>query len=206
MKLTTLFLTTALTALMSQNVLAASQMYFDLHAQNFSETKKEGDMIWARYDIPNSYVTTNLKHTSTYNTLDDTGFMRVDLKQPLVTWGVAIDMRYAFAYEKDRRSIILTSDNGESLIIGLTTYKSTNSSGGVIFNGKRAFITGYDERLSISMSKNDTGQITLNINGSITTVDDLDFSQLRSVEAQLIVESGESDMLNSFTIFGDQGA
>lgn len=206
MKFKKLFLTASTTAilLIAQNALAY-ETYFDLHAQDFSEAKKEGEMIWARYELPKSYVTTNLKHSSTYTTLDDTGFLKAELKEPPTTWGVSVDMSYGFYSKSAYRSIVLTADNGTALIVGLSLYYVYNQPGGVYFNGEKIYKTSTDERLSITINRNDAGLITVNINGSsISTLADYNFPKLQSVEAQLVVDhSDHIDRLNNLTISGN---
>lgn len=204
MKLMKSLLTVAAALLISQNVIA-SELHFDLHAQDFSEAKKEGDMIWARYELPKSYVTTNLKHTSNYTTLDGSGFLRSELKQPVTTWGVAIDAYYAFDHYSHTRSIILTADNGQSLVIGLAEDERYGSGGGVIFNGTQVYSPSDAERLTIAINKDNAGTVNLNINGrTVATQENVSFPRLRSVETQLITEYGSPDVLNSMIISGDQ--
>ncbi len=186
-------------AVMAQS---AYEAHFDLHTQDFSETKKDGDMIWARYELPKSYVTTNLKHDTTYHTLDDSGFFKVELKQPLKTWGVTVDATYKTDSKSkyERRAITLTADNGASLVISIAYYCCQNE--GVIFEDERIYSPSYDERLNISVSQDNAYQVTIDINGSVTKVVRPGFSNLKFVEVQLIQESGQNDTLNNLSVAG----
>jgi hypothetical protein len=185
--------------------LAANETHFDLSTQNFSEAMKEGEMISARYNLPKSYVTTNLKHDSTYHTLNDNGFFKVELKKPLTTWGVSLDMGYTFySGTRDKRSIIFTADNGTALTIGLSYRHSSVSTSGVFFNGTYVYDTDADERLSITINKDNTDTVTVNINGQeVASISKPSFSKLKFVEAQLIREQGDNDAMHSLIIAGE---
>jgi len=135
MKLKNLSLAFVITGLFAtQAALAVPSTHFDLNTQNFSEADIDGAMVSARYNLPDTYVTTNLKHDSTYHTLDDNGFFKVELKSPLTTWGVSFDMGYKFYSRNAYRSIILTAENGTALTISLA-YHYSGSLGGVWFDG-----------------------------------------------------------------------
>jgi len=188
--------------LLNQVTLANDEVHFDLHEQLFSETILE-QRVLARYDLPKSYITTNLNYSTAYYTTSDTGLFKVELKKPLTSWGVSLDMEYKFhTYNREKRSIVLTAENGSSFIFGC-------SRNGIYFNGDLIYTPQNSERLSIMIRKDSLDTVTVNIHGSeVASVTRSDFSKLKYVELQLVREhynSGGSsdDILNNLIIAGE---
>jgi hypothetical protein len=189
---------------LNQVALANDEVYFDLHEQLFSETLLE-NRVSARYDLPKSYVTTNLNYSSTYYTTSDTGLFKVELKKPLTSWGVSLDVEYKFSdYNKEKRSIVLTAENGSSFIFGCSKV-------GIYFNGDKIYTPQDSERLSIMIRKDSLDTVTVNIHGSeVASVTRSDFSKLKYVELQLVRErdgsssvSYSNDVMNNLIIAGE---
>lgn len=187
---------------LNQVTLANDEIHFDLHEQLFSETMLE-QMVSARYDLPKSYATTNLNYSSTYYTTSDNGLFKVELKKPLTSWGVSLDMGYKFhTLDDEKRSIVLTAENGASFIFGC-------SREGIYFNGDKIYTPQSFERLSIMIRKDSFDTVTVNIHGSaVASVTRSDFSKLKYVELQLVSEryshnNHSNDTLNNLIIAGE---
>ncbi len=190
-----LLLSIILTTLTTQTAIAA-QILFDLNAQHFSETLNDGGLVAARYNLPDSFVSTNLKYDQSYHSVsgDDTGSLAIELKQPIENWGVSFDIKYSFSGSfREKRSIKLTSDDGTTSTVSLSWHKVT-------FNGIDAYEPENFERLVIAIDKNNNEDIKLRINGDlVASTPSIGFSNLKFVEVQLISENG-LDSLNSLII------
>lgn len=162
---------------------AESKTHFSLNNQLFSETKDTTKMSGARYDLPYVYATTNLIYSAgTYTTLNDHGFFNAELKDPAQNWSVSIDAFFGLDnYQYKSRSIKLTAENGETIIISIKR-------GNVTFNGEDVYDAPVGARLTFGV-KNTASNVELTINGSkVGTAEYSDFNKLKFVEAQLVSE------------------
>lgn len=181
----------------------SAETHFDLNAQLFSETKTVDKMIGARYELPKSFVTTNLNYVGYYKTLNDYGHFNVELKQPIVSWGVSLDAFYGYdGYASDLRSIRLTAENGASIIISIQ-YSN------VMVNGVKVYAPTLErQRMSFAINKS-ADSLSINIDGRLAdTISLASFDKLKFVELQLIQEhysssSYTSDQLHGLTISGE---
>jgi len=181
------------TALLSASLFA--EIHFDLNSQHFSKAI-EGNFEGARYELPSAYVSTNLKYANGYYiTQNSSGYMNVELKTAVSDWSVSIDTYYqtSSAYQSFR-SIKLTADNGESIVI--STQRNA-----IIFNGESVY--NPDEngiRMTFSITK--TGDsVDLSINGAkVPTIQRANFLKLKHVEVQAIQENSANDRVNSVII------
>jgi hypothetical protein len=188
-----LLITLSLSAVLSTAAFA-EKIHFNLHTQHFSETLKQKRIV-AKYELPDSYVSTNLNRGSTYTTTDDNGYFNVELKKPLANWGISFDMRYDFSsHYNETRSIRLIANNGTSLTL---TLQYNN----VVFDGAKVYSASYSRpRIAIDISKDSSNTVKLSINGlKVASSTHAEFTNLKFVQLQLIHESG-NDALNDLII------
>lgn len=162
---------------------AEPKTHFNLHSQLYSETKNTDEMTGARYNLPDSFVNTNLIYEDgVYTTLNDRGFFKAELKDPARDWSVSIDAFYGVSsYLFKNRSIKISAENGESIIISIKR-------GNVTFNGENVYDAPTGARLTFGV-KNSDSKVELTVNGSkVATVEYPDFNKLKFVEVQLISE------------------
>ena len=184
---TTLFATTLLNA----------EIAFDLHAQHFSKAI-EGKYEGARYELPKAFVSTNLKYVDgEYLTQDRGGYINVEVKEPKSNWSVSVDAYYIMGSERKKtRTIKLTSENGESILV---SFKND----AITFNGENVYTPGEYKRMTISLTQN-ANDISLTINGvKAGTATRATFGKLKYVDVQAIYEydSGHNyDYINGITI------
>jgi len=180
--------------LLSSTVLNA-EILFDLQAQHFSKAL-EGNFEGARYDLPQSFVSTNLKYEDgKYTTKDNGGYFKVEIKEPKSDWSVSLDVWYYMYYASRGRSIKLISNNGQSIDV-FFSYKN------ITFDGKKVVSNLYDyERISVGFIQ-DGDNIELYINGAkVGTAVRSAFGELKFVEAQLVNNTGSTmDDLIGLTI------
>ena len=184
---TTLFATTLLNA----------EIAFDLHAQHFSKAI-EGKYEGARYELPKAFVSTNLKYVDgEYLTQDRGGYINVEVKEPKSNWSVSVDAYYIMGNERKKtRTIKLTSENGESILV---SFKND----AITFNGENVYTPGEYKRMTIALTQN-ANDINLTINGvKAGTATRATFKKLKYVDVQAIYEydSGNNyDYINGITI------
>ena len=179
-------------SLLLSSVLSAD-IAFDLHAQHFSKAI-EGKYEGARYDLPYSYASTNLKYEDGYYiTQNSSGYFNVEVKEPKEGWSVSFDAYYRFSYRNYVRTVKLVSENGESVVLSLSSKDSK-------FNSTSVFSAGSNLRVTASFSQ--VGEnIELSINGEqVGVAKKKTFGALKYIEIQLINEDGTNDRLNSLTI------
>ena len=189
----------ALAALLGSLVgnVAAAEIAFDLHAQHFSKSI-EGLHEGARYELPEAFVTTNLKYEDgSYVTKDESGILNVEVKTPISNWSVSVDTSYVLGdHISKTRTIKVTSENGESVLISFK-YKA------VTFNGSIVYTPTERERMTVSITQN-ADDIGLVINGIIAgTVTRSTFGKLKYVDVQAIYENDIGsyyDRVNGLTI------
>ena len=181
--------------ILASSLLANAEIAFDLHAQHFSKAiagKYEG----ARYELPSSFVSTNLNYVDGYyTTKNDNGYFNVEVKIPKIDWSVSIDTWYYAYYTTRGRSIKLISDNGESIDV---TFYSDN----VQFDGNKVVSSfNNSQRTSVGFIQNGNN-IELYINGvKVGTAVRANFQKLKYVEVQLTNNySSKMDDLHSLTI------
>ena len=184
---TTLFATTLLNA----------EIAFDLHAQHFSKAI-EGKYEGARYELPKAFVSTNLKYVDgEYLTQDRGGYINVEVKEPKSNWSVSVDAYYIMGDDyKKTRTIKLTSENGESILV---SFKND----AITFNGENVYTPGEYKRMTISLTQN-ANDISLTINGvKAGTATRATFGKLKYVDVQAIYEydfEKNYDYINGITI------
>ena len=185
-----------LAGLLSTSLLNA-EVSFDLHAQHFSKAI-EGKFEGARYELPKTFVSTNLKYVDGRYTVDsDDGYFNVEVKTPKDDWSVTLDV--TMYLNNDKRALKLVADNGESLVVSFF-YKN------IQFDSKTVLDTLYfSERITVEILKNGDN-IELSINGAkVGTAIRPNFSKLKYVEIQLNQDTTSSsgvsnDDLHSLTI------
>lgn len=188
----------ALLGALGSNV-AVAGIAFDLQAQHFSKAI-EGEYQGARYELPEAFVTTNLKYVDgTYLTQSNTGNLNVEVKTPVSEWSVSVDAYYILGTDyKKTRTIKMTSENGESILISFRNDAIT-------FNGEKVYTPGERKRMTVAVTQN-TSQISLVINGvAAGTATRETFGKLKYVDVQAIHESDNSvgtdyDYINGLTI------
>jgi len=186
----------ALMSVLSLSSLNA-EILFNLHEQHFANAI-EGGMKVGRYELEQSYVSTNLNFIQGYYQTDnDEGYFNVDLKAPIANWSVSVDLRIHFYYGtgKETRFIKLISENGETTIVSI-------QKDSVYFEGENRISESFDldSALSFTLSYNN-GKIDLSMNGKmLASVDRNNFGNLKSVEVGLVKEENNKDNLTSLTI------
>ena len=174
-----------------------AEIAFDLHAQHFSKAI-EGKYEGARYELSNSYVSTNLKYIDgTYLTKSNAGYINVEVKEPIADWSTSIDAYYIMGNSyKKTRTIKWTSENGESILV---SFKND----AITFNGENVYVPGGYQRMTITLTQNDNN-IELILNGvKAGTATRATFGKLKYVEVQAISESDGGtryDYINGLTI------
>ena len=175
-----------------------ADIQFDLHAQHFSKAI-EGKYAGARYELTDSYVSTNLAYVDgKYLTQNNAGYVNVELKTAIANWSTSVDAYYIMGNsEKKTRTIKWTSENGESILVSFKY-------GSVIFDGKSVYTPDEYQRMTISLTQN-TDSIELIINGvKAGTATRASFGNLKYVEVQAISEYNNGairyDYINSLTI------
>jgi len=181
--------------LMSISLFADIQ--FDLHAQHFSKAI-EGKYAGARYELTDSYVSTNLAYIDgKYLTQDNAGYINVELKTAIANWSTSIDTFYIMGSSyKKTRTIKWISENGESILVSFKY-------GSVTFDGKSVYSPDEYQRMTISLTQN-IDSVELVINGiKVGTAKRASFGNLKYLEVQAIYEydGGKNyDYINSITI------
>lgn len=173
---------------------AFAEIAFDLHEQHFSKSIA-GEYEGARYELPKSFVSTNLKYDNGYYiTENSSGYFNVEVKNPSDNWSVSIDTFYRFSINYKRtRTIKITSENGESVMVSFK-YNDTK------FNDEKVYGETTSTRVTTSLRKNGN-DIELIINGEKAgSVARPSFSKLKYIELQLIQEGSSFDRLNSLNI------
>jgi hypothetical protein len=183
-----------LAGLLSTSLLNA-KIAFDLHAQHFSKAIA-GTYEGARYELPKSFVSTNLKYIDgKYTTKNDNGYFNVEVKSPRTNWSVSLDVWYKLYYNNSARTIKLVADNGESISISFAP-------GDVVFDSKKVVtnLSG-EERVTVEILR--TGNnIELSVNGKkVGTAVRASFATLKYVEVSLINDyNSYYDNLHSLVI------
>lgn len=185
-----------LAGLVSTTLLNA-EIAFDLHAQHFSKAIA-GEYEGARYSLPKAFVSTNLKYVDgVYLTQNTGGYINVEVKIPKANWSTSIDTYYIMGnHYKRTRTIKLTSENGESILVSFRNDAIT-------FNGENVYIPGEYNRMTIALTQNGN-DIELIINGvKAGTATRATFGKLKYLDVQAIYEydSGHKyDYINGITI------
>jgi hypothetical protein len=188
-----------LTTSLVSNAFAEAEVAFDLHAQHFSKAI-EGEFEGARYELPKAFVTTNLNYVDgSYWTESAGGILNVEVKEPIADWSVSVDAFYVLGTDyKKTRTIKVTSENGESVLVSFRYAVVT-------FNGETVYIPGERGRLTVAITQSGDN-IELAINGTIAgTASRASFGKLKYVDVQAIYESDSSsgsdyDHINGLTI------
>lgn len=174
------------------NAFAEAEIAFDLHAQHFSKSI-EGLHEGARYELPKAFVTTNLKYIDgTYITKADyAGILNVEVKEPIADWSISVDAFYILGSQHDQtRTIKVTSENGESILVSFKFDKVT-------FNGTTVYQPGEYQRITTAITQNGD-DIDLVINGAIAgSASRATFGKLKYVDVQAINEYDNSDYNNN---------
>lgn len=182
--------------LLGSTLAFAEKTHFNLSSQQFSKTLNTDDkMALARYQLTDSYATTNLLvRDGAYQTLTDAGVFNVELKKSLIKWGASFDINYyRYSGDDDTRSIKLVSGGGDALIVTITN-------GSVVFNGKTVYKPETPARLTIAFNKVDSN-VKLTINGIVTSsVAAPNFTSLKAVNVQLTHDYNFGDRLNDLII------
>jgi len=175
-----------------------ADIQFDLHAQHFSKAI-EGKYAGARYELADSYVSTNLAYIDgKYLTQDNAGYINVELKTAIANWSTSIDTFYIMGSSyKKTRTIKWISENGESILVSFKY-------GSVTFDGKSVYSPDEYQRMTISLTQN-IDSVELVINGiKVGTAKRASFGNLKYLEVQAIYEydggGNHYDYINSITI------
>lgn len=151
-----------------------AQVVFDLQQQHFSNSLKD-EKIGSKYELQESYVTTNMNLKSdTYNYQGD-GHFHVELKEALQTWHMTYDLRIHLG---GNDTITLYDESGQSFVMAFRDGK-------IYFDNKEVYSDTYITG-TIQLSRSGS-EIVLTINGAeLETTEGLSFGQLKTVQTKFL--------------------
>jgi len=193
-----------LAGLLTVSSLNASELLFDLRAQDFSQTLK--DTKNARYKVNDKIIIeTNLIKSGSgfyYTNQGRTGAFNLSLATQLSNWKLDLDVIYdskgTHDYKKyltnNKRLIKLSDISGETFI--LEFYYC-----GFTINGKEFKSKINEEKLQIGI-KNENNKLTVSINGQSIYEESNSFGKLRFIDTSYINFQNNCayDQLNGITL------
>ena len=203
-KITKLILLGAL----SLSSLNASELLFDLKAQDFSKTLTD-TTINAKYKVSNKIIieTNLLKRSVGYYRTNQgqTGFLNIEINQELNNWKLNLDVIYD-SYDnymgKQRggtRLIKFRDNQGEVITLEFTYNKFT-------VNGKEFKIALDSKQLNIGIKMN-VSTLQVLINSQSVYNQKITFSQLKNISSSFLTYAMGNykafDMLNSMTLYSN---
>jgi len=177
-----------LASLLLVSSLGASELLFDLRAQDYSNTLK-ADVIVSKYKINDKVILeTNLNKSTSgmYYYINDTekvGFCNIELKDGLKNWTFVVNVIYQSYIRSnlftDKKRLLRFLDNNGNIIV-LEFYRT-----GFTINGKEFKANIDDSQISLII-KNENNKMTFKMNGEkIYAINTTEFKKLKNINYDL---------------------